>query len=131
MAKKPKTSVLVLEDDPLHRSLLAEGLEAYYDYDVIRAASLQEAEEGLRQVSPDLLLLDCVLGGNRFQVVDWVRGLRQGRLATVPILFVTAYFSEMEEEVRGIEHSAILAKPFTFDDVTAKMRALLKASATD
>jgi DNA-binding response OmpR family regulator len=77
-------------------------------------------------MTPDLLLLDCVLGNNRFQVIEWAEKVRRrSELSKVPILFVTAYYREMEERVREIENSDILAKPFTFEDVTQKLQRLL------
>lgn len=126
MRKNSKTKVLLLEDDVFHRSLLAEGLEEYYECEVARAANLAEAEKQLESDKPDLLVLDCVLGDNQFQVIDWARRIRaDGMLADVPILFVTAFYRATEEQARTIENSAILAKPFTFDDVAQKMRELL------
>jgi DNA-binding response OmpR family regulator len=121
-----KKEILLLEDDPDHRSILAEGLEEYYDYRVTRAQNVQEAEECLQTIIPDLLLLDCVLGDNRFQVIEWAEQVRRRpALSRAPILFVTAYYQEMEERAREIENADILAKPFTFEDVTQKLQGLL------
>jgi DNA-binding response OmpR family regulator len=121
-----KKQILLLEDDRYPRLLLAEGLEEYYGYKVVRAQNIQEAEEQLASMTPDLLLLDCVLGNNRFQVIEWAEKVRRrSELSKVPILFVTAYYREMEERVREIENSDILAKPFTFEDVTQKLQRLL------
>lgn len=118
--------VLLLEDDEFHRDLLAQGLEEYYDYQVDRAETIAEAEEVLKAGTPDLLVLDCVLADDRFQVIEWVRGLRKRpKLADTPILFVTAFYREMKEQVESIPRSSILEKPFTFEDVTQKMRELL------
>ncbi len=121
-----KTQILLLEDDAFHSSLLAEGLKDYYQYEVAPAENLEQAEEWLEKMTPDLLLLDCVLGENRFRVVDWVKVLRKRpALSKIPILFVTAYYREMQDQVKGIDNSDILAKPFTFEDVTLKLRGLL------
>lgn len=128
--KMAKTKILLLDNDNVHRSLLAEGLQEYYDFEVAMAGDLGEVEEGLRKARPDLLVLDCVIGPNRSEVIDWAKKMRRNRkLATMPILFVTAYFRQMEEQVRGIERSAILAKPFAFDDVIAAIRGLLGSVA--
>lgn len=122
--KKPK--ILLLDDDSSHRSLLAAGLEQDYGYEVARAETLEEAEERLANFTPDLLLLDLVLAKNRFRVIDWVKELRmRPALARTPILFVTAYYREMQEQVSRVDNSDTLAKPFTFEDVTLKLRGLL------
>ena len=121
-----RAKVLLIEDDLFHRELLAAGLRDHYDYRVVVAENLQRAEERLRQLTPDLIVLDCVLGDNRFESMDWAEQLRsRPHLSETPILFVTAFYREMEERANGIARSTILAKPFTFEDVTLKMRELL------
>jgi len=122
-----KTKVLLVEDDLFHRELLAEGLRDYYSYDVVVAENLPRAEEWLQGgLTPDLIVLDCVLSENRFEAMDWAERLRsRPGLSATPILFVTAFYREMEERAKGIQHSAMLAKPFGFEDVTNKMQELL------
>jgi DNA-binding response OmpR family regulator len=125
-----KSRVLLIEDDLFHRELLAEGLRDYYDYHVVAAEDLERAEELLRKLTPDLIVLDCVLGDYRFESMDWAEGLRnRPEFSETPILFVTAFYNEMEERAKRIQRSAILAKPFTFDGVTLKMRELLASKA--
>jgi len=121
-----KTKILLLDDDVFHRGLLAEGLEDYYDFEVTRVATLSAAQDLIEQANPALLLLDIVLGDDRLEVIEWVKYLRETpRFRSIPVLFVTAYYREMEDRVRGIEHAAILAKPFNFEDVTHQIRRLL------
>lgn len=125
--RKPK--ILLLDDDPFHRGLLAEGLEDYYDFLVTRVENLSGAKQAIVEIEPDILVLDLVLGDDRFGVLQWVKGLRQGGdFKNTPVLFVTAYFREMEEHVRSIEDSVILEKPFKFEEVTQKIRKLLSQS---
>ena len=120
-----KIRILLLEDDPFHRGVLAEGLEEYYGYEADRAESPEQAEALLSKRVPDLLVLDCVMGGDRLRVVAWAKELRRRpELSKIPILFVTAFFREMEEQVRGIDRSTILSKPFSFDDFIQKVREL-------
>jgi DNA-binding response OmpR family regulator len=126
VSESPK--VLLVEDDLFHRELLAEGLRDYYSYDVVVAENLQRAEDKLQEMTPDLIVLDCVVGGNRFEAMDWAEQLRsRPAFLKTPILFVTAFYNEMEDRAKGIKHSAILAKPFNFEDVTHRMRGLLAA----
>jgi DNA-binding response OmpR family regulator len=124
VSQKPK--VLLLDDDVFHRGLLAEGLEDYYDLDVTRVDTLAAAQEAIEKVRPDLLLLDLVVGDDRLEVLQWVKDLRRdGPFKNIPVLFVTAYFKEMEEHVRGLEGTAILEKPFKLEHVTNKIQKLL------
>jgi DNA-binding response OmpR family regulator len=124
VSQKPK--ILLLDDDMFHRGLLAEGLEDYYDFEVTKVDSLASARRAIQNLEPDLLLLDLVVGDDRFQVLQWVQELRKEEpFKKIPVLFVTAYFKEMEEHVRGLEGTAILEKPFRFEDVTQGIRKLL------
>ena len=121
-----KIYILLIEDDLLHQELLAAGLEEYYNCNVARARNLREAEEHLQTIIPDLLVLDCVLDNNRFLVIEWAEKVRRrAELLKVPILFVTAYYPDMEKWVREIEGSDVLVKPFTFEDITQKLRGLI------
>ncbi len=124
MSQKPK--ILLLDDDVFHRGLLAEGLQDYYELEVTRVDSLAAAQQVIAELKPDLLLLDLVVGEDRLEVLQWVKDLRRGgTFKNVPVLFVTAYFKEMEEHVRGLENTVILEKPFKFEDVTTRIRKLL------
>lgn len=125
MSKKPK--ILLLDDDVFHRGLLAEGLEDYYDFEVTRVDTLAAAQRAIGELTPDLLLLDLVMGDDRLGVLQWVRSLRQGGpFKNIPVLFVTAHFKDMEEHVRGLAGTLVLEKPFKFADAIPKIRGLLE-----
>ena len=115
--------VLLIDDDVFHRELLAEGLGYYSEYDVATAEGLEDADRMLAERKPNLIVLDCVLGGNRHAAMDWAERLR--RTDETPILFVTAYYQDMKPRVRDIEHSEILGKPFDLEEVTHMIRRLL------
>ena len=124
MAEKPK--ILLLDDDVFHRGLLSEGLEDYFDFDVTKVADLSAAQLALRDITPDLLLLDVVVGDDRFEVLNWVKSVRRGGpFKNIPVLFVTAHFEEIADHLRGIENTEILEKPFKFSDVIPKIRKLM------
>lgn len=123
MSQKPK--LLLLEDEELHRSLLGDGLEEYYDFEIARVEDIEGAEEVLKSFRPDMFLLDIVLKGNKFRVIQWVKQLRNSRgYDDVPVLFVTAQ-PDMAEHVKSMERTDFLGKPFTFEDVIGKIRGLL------
>ncbi|HVT60185.1 MAG TPA: response regulator [Thermoanaerobaculia bacterium] len=123
---KRKSRILLLDDDVFHRGLLAEGLEDYYDFEVRKVDSLAAAKEKIGEFQPDLLLLDVVAGDDRLEVIEWVKQLRAApRPVITPVLFVTAYYKDMKERVSGLENTAILPKPFKFEEVTQEIRKLL------
>jgi len=117
-----QSRVLVVEDDArlaatLQRVLAAEG------HEVEVAADGAEALRRAKLRVPDLAVLDVMLPG-----VDGVtvcRKLRQ--TAQFPILMLTA-LSGTQERVRGLDSGAddYLVKPFEYQELLARVRALLR-----
>jgi two-component system response regulator MprA len=119
-----QSRVLVVEDDArlaatLQRVLAAEG------HDVEVAGDGVEALRRARLRTPDLAVLDVMLPG-----VDGVTVCRKLReTAQFPILMLTA-LSGTEERVRGLDSGAddYLVKPFAYQELLARVRALLRRS---
>jgi sigma-B regulation protein RsbU (phosphoserine phosphatase) len=123
MSKKPK--ILILDDIELHRGLLGDGLEDYYEFDIERAESIESAESILQRFRPDLLLLDILMKNDNSKVIRWAEHLRKlPQYRDTPILFVTAQ-KEMKPYVEHLARTDFLAKPFTFEEVVGKIRGLL------
>lgn len=115
--------VLVVEDDRKVAGFIEQGLqEEGYAVDV---AADGDAATILAHVNDyDVILLDVVLPKkNGFQVALELR--REGR--TTPILMLTSR-DAVEDVVRGLDAGAddYLAKPFRFDELLARIRALLR-----
>jgi DNA-binding response OmpR family regulator len=115
--------VLVIEDDRKAASLLARGLhEEGFVVDVTHSA---EAGHRLMQgAAYDLLILDWLLPGK--DGLALCREMRQ-RSAHIPILMLTARDS-LNDRVAGLNTGAddYLTKPFAFDELLARVRALLR-----
>jgi two-component system OmpR family response regulator len=117
--------ILLIEDDPRIVSFLGRGLAADgYIVDVAR-----DGEEGLRLARTgefQLLLLDRVLP--KIDGLDLCRRLREER-ATVPILMLTAK-DALQDKIDGLKGGAddYLTKPFAFDELVARIEALLRRS---
>ena len=113
--------VLVVEDDRKVAGFIELGLkEEGYVVDV--AADGDEATMLAHVYEYDVILLDVVLPRkNGFQVAAELR--REGR--NTPILMLTSRDSS-EDVVRGLDAGAddYLAKPFKFDELLARIRAL-------
>ncbi|MFZ0921131.1 MAG: response regulator transcription factor [Candidatus Dormiibacterota bacterium] len=115
--------VLVVEDEPEVAGSLARGLaESGISVDV--ALSGEEALESLRSGLPyDVAILDVMLGGN----LDGMDVCRHVRLQGAPtaILMLTAR-DEVKDRLAGFDAGAddYLAKPFHFEEVLARVRAL-------
>lgn len=120
--------ILVVEDQKKMSGFLRKGLvSAGYSVDV---AETGEAAESLAGENPyDLILLDAMLPDqNGF---DTARHLRRDGITT-PILMLTA-LDGTRDKVAGLDAGAddYLAKPFAFDELLARMRALLRRRPGD
>lgn len=115
--------ILVVEDDKKVASFLEKGLrEEGYAVDVAH-----DGDDGLAKAhvhAYDLLLLDVMLPGKTG--LEIVRDVRRKEDNT-PVLMLTARDAE-EDVVRGLDAGAddYLAKPFGFDELLARVRALLR-----
>jgi two-component system, OmpR family, response regulator MprA len=114
--------ILVIEDEERIRQFLQRGL-AYEGYRVDTAVDGRSGLEIARDNPPDLVLLDIMLPG-----MDGLEVCRRLRAAgDVPILMLTAKES-IEDRVAGLDAGAddYLVKPFAFDELLARVRALLR-----
>ena len=113
--------ILVVEDDRKVAGFIEQGLqEEGHAVDV--APDGEQATMLAHVYDYDLILLDVVLPKkNGFQVASELR--REGR--TTPILMLTSR-DATEDVVRGLDAGAddYLAKPFRFDELLARIRAL-------
>ena len=114
--------ILVVDDDPEIVSFVQRGL-AYEGYRVDTAADGKEALTKARDREPDLVVLDIMMPG--IDGIEVAKRLRQG--GDVPILMLTAK-GTVTDKVTGLESGAddYLLKPFAFDELLARIRALLR-----
>ncbi len=118
----PERILLVEDDASLARSIL-EGLSDE-GFDVAHAADGDSATEALRGGDWDLVILDWWLPGpDGLEVLGGHR--RSG--GTTPALFLTAR-DAVSDRVRGLDGGAddYLCKPFAFDELIARARALIR-----
>lgn len=118
--------VLVVEDEAKLASLLRHGLRRR-GMGVDVASTGEEAVLRATTTDYDLILLDVMLPGHDgFEVC---RRLRAHEVWS-PTLMLTA-LDDVEDRVRGLDSGAddYLAKPFSFDELLARMRALVRRGA--
>lgn len=115
--------ILVIEDHPKMSAALKRGLEEL-GYSVDTSLSGFDGEDLAATVPYDLILLDVMLPDR--DGMDVARGLRRRGIAT-PILMLTA-LSGTSEKVAGLDSGAddYLTKPFDFEELAARVRALLR-----
>ncbi len=115
--------LLVVEDEEALARSLKKGLtEEGYAVDV--AGTVEEGRYYLESEPYDLVILDLMLpDGNGYDLVDWLRR----RKSAVPVLILTARAGE-HDKVKGLDAGAddYLTKPFSFAELRARARALLR-----
>jgi phosphate regulon transcriptional regulator PhoB len=117
--------ILVIEDDQDLCALLEYNL-AQRGYEVATIQRLNGAMDKVREVSPDLILLDVMLpDGDGFSFCRELRA--EPPFADVPILFLTAR-SEEADKVEGLEIGAddYITKPFSPRELMARVKAHLR-----
>ena len=115
-----------MDDEPNIRELLSASLR-YAGFEVATAADGQQALALADSFRPDLLVLDVMMPGlDGFGVV---RRLRADRAGTRPVLFLTAR-DAAEDKVSGLTLGGddYVTKPFSLDEVLARIRAVLRRS---
>lgn len=119
--------VAVIEDEIKLANSLKEGLEGE-GYQVSAFYDGESALAGLSASAYDLVLLDLMLP--KKSGAEVCRALRKEG-STMPIMVVTAHDST-EEKVKLFDLGAddFIAKPFAFEELLARMRALSRRSLT-
>lgn len=118
--------VLVIEDEPAIADFVVRGLREE-GYAVEHAADGETGWHSLRTAEWDVVLLDWWLPGT--DGLTLLRRFRQtGR--TTPVLMLTAR-DAVSDRVRGLDAGAddYLCKPFAFEELLARVRALARRPA--
>jgi two-component system, OmpR family, response regulator MprA len=117
-----KPHILVVDDDAEIVSFLRRGL-IFEGYAVETAVDGSDALVKLRDKDPDMVILDIMMPG--IDGLEVSKRLRQ--VSDIPILMLTAK-GTLSDKIAGFKVGAddYLVKPFEFDELLARMRALLK-----
>ena len=122
-----KTRVLIVDDEPNIRDLLATSLR-FAGYEIQTAANGAQAVSAVTESEPDIILLDVMLPDmNGFSVT---KKLRSSGIQA-PILFLTAR-DDVEDKITGLTVGGddYLTKPFSLDEVVARIQAILRRTKT-
>src|SRR5256885_12569158 len=115
--------ILVVEDETRIGDLVAAGLRAArYAVDLVRTA--EDALHAARTEPYDAIVLDLALPDG--SGLDVLRAARAAGIRT-PVLILSAR-GEVEDRIAGLETGAddYVAKPFSLDEVIARLRALFR-----
>jgi CheY-like chemotaxis protein len=114
-ANEPR--ILVVDDEPVARKLLAKGLDQYTVYE---AADGVQALEVIKAESPDLVVTDI-----QMPELDGIGLLKQLRTKhpKLPVLAVTGYMEE--EELKAHAFDGYLMKPVSVEDLRELVKSTL------
>lgn len=117
-----RVRILVVDDEPSIVDYITLGLR-YEGFEVGSAGDGRQALQTWRDFRPDLVVLDRMLpDGDGLSVCRELRALSE-----VPVLMLSAR-GEVEDRVEGLQCGAddYLPKPFKFEELLARIQALLR-----
>lgn len=119
--------ILIADDDPLLRALLVHRLSGD-GYDVVTAEDGGQALNAVRDLKPDLIVLDALMPVmDGFEVL---RRLKSARLSDAPVIMLTAL--KREADIVGalqLGAADYLVKPFIPDELGQRVLRLLGGEA--
>jgi len=122
--------VLIVDDDQVILKTASMKLQAN-GYKVTTASDGSEAIRLVRDVAPDLILLDInfppEIGGvpwDGFSLLHWLRNLREAN--TVPVIMITSDAAPHRERAVAMGALGILSKPLDYTQLLAQMQQVLE-----
>jgi len=125
MAKTAPPRVLLVEDEPAQRAVLAYNLEAE-GFDVIQADNGEDALLLVAEEAPDIIILDWMMPKlSGFEVCRRLKMRPETR--GIPIIMLSARAEEVDR-IRGLETGAddYVVKPYSVLELMARARAQLR-----
>ncbi|RMH91086.1 MAG: diguanylate cyclase [Calditrichaeota bacterium] len=118
--------VLIVEDN-LDMLEALENLLTFYDFEVLKAKNGREGIDIAEAEQPGVIILDALMPVmNGFEACKYLK--ENPRTRDIPIIFLSANYTDDEYRVRGLELGAddYMLKPFNAKELVAKVNALLQ-----
>lgn len=124
------SSILIIEDERPIRDMVGFALRKN-GFSLYEAGSGQEAEKLLHSVQLDVVLLDWMLPDiSGIEILRRIK--RDDATSQLPVIMLTAR-TEEEDKIFGLDTGAddYVTKPFSTKELLARIRALLRRTATE
>ena len=119
--------IFIIEDEPSIIQLVQHNLEKN-GFIVLSSVNGNEGLKELKKFQPDLLLLDWMLPD--LSGIDICKNIRKDNsFKDLPIIMLTAK-GEQEDKIKGLDSGIddYLTKPFSFNELIARIKAVLRRS---
>lgn len=127
---QPRPKVLIADDDHNLRQLLVEALPKH-KYEVYQAADGRETWDTVKNLRPDIVLLDVMMPG--MDGLDICRHMRENpQTRNIPVLLLTAK-AQLKDKLKGIDSGAddYITKPFDPLELLARIEMHLRRYLRD
>ncbi|OQA15991.1 MAG: Alkaline phosphatase synthesis transcriptional regulatory protein PhoP [bacterium ADurb.Bin363] len=119
------SKILIVDDDESIRKAIAYKLKKN-NYEVFSASNGIEALIKIREINPDLIILDVIMPGiNGYEVLEKLNDAQE--LLSIPVMMLTGQ-GELKDKIKGFEKGAYdyLSKPFDHRELSIRVEALLR-----
>lgn len=119
--QKDPPLVMIVEDFLQNLQILGKNLEMA-GYDIVLCSSGETSIEMLKNIQPDLILMDVMMPGmNGYETCEEIK--KNTHTRDIPIIFLTAK-SEHEDIIQGFQSGGIdfILKPFNSTELIAKVK---------
>lgn len=123
MKESSKITILVVDDEESIVNFLTMGLEAE-GYKVYSADNGERAVEMVKEIKPDIVILDVMLPGiDGYGVCEKIK-----KFINTSVIMLTAR-EDIDDRIKGLELGAddYMIKPFSYRELVARIRARLRS----
>ncbi|MBC6477204.1 MAG: response regulator [Hormoscilla sp. GUM202] len=126
MEKAQKSSILIVDDNPMNLKVLFEVLDRA-GFKVSVAKSGESAIRRLENTLPDVILLDVMMPPGIDEFETCRRMKEDVKTKEIPVIFMTA-LADVKNKVKGLEIGAVdyITKPFQNEEVLARISTHLQ-----
>jgi DNA-binding response OmpR family regulator len=123
-----KTKILIADDEPVNLEFFEVTLNKL-GFDVFKAADGYETLDKVKEVRPDLIILDNIMPNlSGWKVTSLLKESEEySEYKDIPIIMLSA-MDKIRDKVEGFELGIedYITEPFNFSEVYARIRAVLK-----